>query len=178
MDRIVGLNEYVKGNEYRKAMGLPSEVSEVYEFLAQGEYNVNYKFTHPVTRKELLLRVNCGSQMQLNNQIEYEYKALEFLKKSERTPEPLYVDGSKRYLNQGVLVMEYLEGNSLNYDTDLMFAAEILADIHSVNVSDNRFLLSSNNPLEAILEESLQMIQIYYDSPLADRDKIVLLSNC
>ena len=52
MERIRGLEEYVKNKEYREALGLPKEKMENYELLAQGEYNVNYAFTHPVTGKK------------------------------------------------------------------------------------------------------------------------------
>mgnify|MGYP000687760633 CR=1 FL=1 len=84
MERIKGLNEYVKNEKYRKALNLPNEQEEEYTMLAQGEYNINYSFTHPKTGKKLLLRVNCGSQMHLENQIEYEYHALELLADSGR----------------------------------------------------------------------------------------------
>lgn len=76
MERIKGLNEYVKNEKYRKALNLPNEQEEEYTMLAQGEYNINYSFTHPKTGKKLLLRVNCGSQMHLENQIGYECHAL------------------------------------------------------------------------------------------------------
>ena len=69
MERIKGLNEYVKNEKYRKALNLPNEQEEEYTMLAQGEYNINYSFTHPKTGKKLLLRVNCGSQMHLENQM-------------------------------------------------------------------------------------------------------------
>ena len=51
MERIRGLEEYVKNKEYREALGLPKEKTENYELLAQGEYNINYSFTHPKTGK-------------------------------------------------------------------------------------------------------------------------------
>ena len=53
MERIRGLEEYVKNKEYREALGLPKEKTENYELLAQGEYNINYAFTHPVTGEEI-----------------------------------------------------------------------------------------------------------------------------
>jgi hypothetical protein len=55
MEQVQGLKEYVKLEQYRKALGLPEEVTETYEMLAQGEYNRNYIFTHPVTKKKLIL---------------------------------------------------------------------------------------------------------------------------
>ncbi len=134
MERIKGLNEYVKNEKYRKALNLPNEQEEEYTMLAQGEYNINYKPAHPKTGKKLLLRVNCGSQMHLENQIGYECHALQLLE-TGRTPKVLYAkSGSRKFLDHGVLVMEYLPGKALDYHTDLNLAAECLADIHSVRL--------------------------------------------
>lgn len=171
MNRIEGLEEYVRTPEYRKAMGLPEKLCEKYELLAQGEYNMNYMFTHPINRKQFLLRVNCGSQMHLENQIEYEYHALKLLQASGRTPGVFYVDGSLKRLKHGVLVMEYLPGSSLDYRKDMMKAAECLADIHSVPVGEETELLCPENPLKAILEECEEMVKIYMDSPFGDEEK-------
>lgn len=181
MERIQGLSEYIRTKEYRLALGLPAEVTENYRLLAQGEYNINYIFTHPVTGKELLLRVNCGSQMHLEDQIGYEFRALELLKTSGRTPKAVYVDGSKQYLKHGVMVMEYLPGKALDYHRDMKLAAEILADIHSVEVpvemlpsemnrAGELALLCPQNPLKAILEECEQMVRLYMDSSLGDEN--------
>ena len=172
MERIKGLNEYVKNEKYRKALNLPNEQEEEYTMLAQGEYNINYSFTHPKTGKKLLLRVNCGSQMHLENQIGYECHALQLLEASGRTPKVLYVDGSRKFLDHGVLVMEYLPGKALDYHTDLKYAAECLADIHSVRIPESESgLIRPENPLSAILEGCEEMVKIYMDSPL-------VLSNC
>lgn len=182
MERIQGLTEYIRTEGYRQALGLPKEVTEGYRMLAQGEYNINYMFTHPVTGKELLLRVNCGSQMHLEDQIGYEYLALKILEDSGRTPEAVYVDGSRRHLNHGVMVMEYLPGRALDYHRDMKLAAEILADVHSTKVPGNRIplreadgsgrgtLICPENPLQAILEECEQMVKTYMESSLGDAD--------
>jgi aminoglycoside phosphotransferase (APT) family kinase protein len=143
-------------------------VTEEYRLLAQGEYNINYSFTHPVNGERLLLRVNCGSQMHLQNQIAYEAGALELLQASGRTPKVYYVDGSLEKLDHGVLVMEYLPGRSLDYHSDLKLAAQCLADIHSVPVPADAGLLSPGDPLRAILEECEEMVKVYMDSPLGD----------
>lgn len=181
MNRIQGLSEYIRTKEYRQALGLPEEVREEYRLLAQGEYNMNYIFTHPLTGKNLLLRVNCGSQMHLNDQIGYEFRALKMLEASARTPKAVYVDGSKRFLNHGVMVMEYLPGRALDYRTDMKLAAEILADIHSTKVpeamipsgkdaSGEMTLICPENPLKAILEECEQMVKTYMESSLGEED--------
>ena len=172
MERIRGLEEYVKNKEYREALRLPKEKTENYELLAQGEYNVNYAFTHPVTGKKLLLRVNCGSQMHLEHQIEYEAHALRLMEGSGRTPKVLYVDGSKKILEHGVLVMEYLPGHAMDYHTELMLAAPCLADIHSVPIPESEeILIHPQNPLKAILEECEEMFKVYLESPLGDGEK-------
>lgn len=166
MDKIKGLREYVASETYRKALGLPADVCETYELLAQGEYNVNYFFIHPVSGKKLLLRVNCGSQMHLEDQIGYEFHALELLEKSGRTPKAIYVDGSKELLDHGVMVMEFLPGEVLDYRKDMHFAAECLADIHSVKLDGPSGLHMPENPLKAILEECEAMVKTYMESPL------------
>lgn len=179
MERIVGLSEYIKTSGYRQALGLPAEVRESYRMLAQGEYNINYIFTHPITDRKLLLRVNCGSQMHLADQIGYEYRVLRMLESSGRTPKAVYVDGSREMLDYGVMVMEYLPGRVLDYRRDMKLAAEILADVHSVEVpvgmisavgdmSGEKGLIAPESSLEAILTECEEMVRIYMESPLAD----------
>ncbi|MEI3380774.1 MAG: phosphotransferase [Dorea sp.] len=171
MERIKGLKEYVKSKDYREALGLPTEQEEEYKMLAQGEYNINYIFEHPKTGQKLLLRVNCGSQMHLEDQIGYEFYALQLLKDSGRTPKALYVDGSKKLLDHGIMVMEYLPGKALDYHTDMKYAAECLADIHSVRIPESeKVLIRPENPLIAILEECEEMVKTYMDSPLG-KDK-------
>ncbi len=165
------MEQYIKNPEYRQALGLPEEIVEEYRMLAQGEYNRNYYFTHPITGKELLFRINFGSQMHLDNQIEYEYAALKLLEQSGRTPKPIYVDGSKKYIDQGVMVMEYLPGHVLDYETELLDAAACLADIHSVEIPKGHTLLEPQNPLQAILEECEAMVATYMESPLGDEQK-------
>lgn len=166
MDRITGLQKYIKSQKYREALGLPHEVSEEYRMLAQGEYNMNYLFTHPVSGQQLLLRVNCGSQMHLEHQIEYEFHALKLLEDSGRTPKALYVDGSLELLDHGVMVMEFLPGNSLDYRADLDYAAACLADIHSVKLEGPSGLLCPENPWKAVLDECEEMVRTYMESSL------------
>lgn len=168
MDKITGLREYIAWRPYREALGLPADVTEEYRLLAQGEYNRNYLFVHPVSGKRLLLRINCGSQMHLENQIRYEYDTLMLLGDSGRTPRPYYVDGSLEKLSYGVMVMEFLPGHELDYLTELSWGAECLADIHSVRVGQDTHLLRPSDPLKAILEECEAMASVYMDSALGD----------
>lgn len=181
------IKEYVKDPAYRTALGLPAEITEDYELLAQGEYNVNYLFEHPVTRRKLLLRVNMGSQMHLNRQIEYEAHALKLLEGSGRTPEVLYTDGILRCGDHGILVMEYLPGDHPHYTNvaEMDGVMACMADIHSVQVPaseviygepdgprgvprDTVKLIAPADPAIAILDECEAMVRTYMDSPLGD----------
>ena len=169
MDRIPGLRDYIRLPRFRQALGIPDGAALEPRLLAQGEYNINYVFAHPVTGRKLVLRVNAGSQMHLADQIGYEYNALRLLERSGRTPQALYVDGSRESLPYGVMVMGFLPGRALDYRRDMAAAAACLADIHSVPVDGPASgLLAPEDPLGAILDECEQMVQTYYGSPLAD----------
>ena len=165
------IQQYVQGTHYRTCMQLPEKMTESYEMLAQGEYNRNYLFTHPVTGQKLILRVNLGSQMHLDHQIEYEYQALKILEASGRTPKVYYVDGTKKEIPYGVMVMEFLPGHAMEYETELFRAADILADIHSVPVKAGSSLIEQENPLRSILEECEEMFAVYEQSDLGDAQK-------
>lgn len=115
---------------YREALALGEEVREEYHFLARGEYNENFVFTHPDTGKKYVLRVNHGSQMQLERQISYEAHALKLLEASGRTPKLYYC--REKSGEPGILVMDFLEGVALDYAKDLKIGSEILADIHGL----------------------------------------------
>lgn len=182
------ISDFVKNTDYRSALGLPSEVAETYRLLAQGEYNINYLFAHPVTGRKLILRVNADSQMHLDRQIEYEAHALRLLSGSGRTPEVIYVDGSKRHIAYGVLVMEYLPGRYPVYENqdDMRSVMECMADIHSVPVpaedvlfgepfGENRVpadtvrLIAPRSSADSILEECELMVTTYMDSELGSK---------
>ena len=172
----------IRSREYREALGLPSEVSEEYRLLAQGEYNINYLFEHPSTGRKLILRVNAGSQMHLDRQIEYEAHALRLLRDTGRTPEVLYTDGSKKYADKGILVMESLPGSYPHYDDrDEMDAVmKCMADIHSLRIPESEViwgepdavprdtvkLIAPADSAAAILDECEAMVTTYMDSPL------------
>ena len=86
------LKKYSKEKVFCNSLGIPADGEIAFSMLAQGEYNANYIFEHPVTGKKLLFRVNTGSQMHLENQIEYEYRALKDLEISGRTPKVYYME--------------------------------------------------------------------------------------
>ena len=150
------LNDYVSRPSFKEQLEIPQNSNIVLEPLGQGEYNVNYSFTHPVSGKKLVLRRNTGSQLHLDDQIGYEFSALKDLERSGRTPKAYFCDSEN-----SILVMEHLPGRALNYLNELPIAAKILADIHSVPVPDDTKLLKPKYPALAIFEECLDMAREY-----------------
>jgi aminoglycoside phosphotransferase (APT) family kinase protein len=138
-----------------------------FELLGHGEYNTNYIFHQPSTGDKLVLRIPMGSQMHLSNQVRYEYEALRLLESSGRTPKPMYIDDTKSVIPYGFLVMEFLPGRPLRYETDLEQAAKCLADIHSLEIPSQSHLLAPENPLAAVLDECFAMADIFFNSDLA-----------
>ena len=170
MDYIKYIEPLTKSREYREGLGLPDNVEEKYEMLAAGEYNVNLSFIHPVTGKKLVLRINQGSQMHLDNQIEYEANTLHLLQNSGRTPKLYYVDGSKKYLDKGILVMEYLPGVALDYTKDLDKAVDILVDIHRQALPEDTGLIEAGAGFSFVLDECEEMFKHYTQSSYADEE--------
>jgi aminoglycoside phosphotransferase (APT) family kinase protein len=137
------------------------------EFLAAGEYNENY-LVHGRSGK-YVFRINHGSQLGLDDQIEYEFKVLKAVEPSGVTPKAFFVDAEADGFGKGVLLMEYLEGRPLDYPTDIQAAAGVFAAVHDVPLIDGRSdgLIVQSNPVEAIAEESYGLINRFSDHPLA-----------
>jgi aminoglycoside phosphotransferase (APT) family kinase protein len=135
--------------------------------LAQGEYHLNYRITAGDLR--LVFRVNIGTQINRQDQVVYEYKALKLLEGSGVTPRPYFVDDSRRLFDRGILIMEFLPGEPLDYRWDAAAAAAVLARIHQTEVSaaDNH-LIRETAPLSLIYAECAGLLQRYFDSDLAD----------
>lgn len=144
------------------------EDKEDFSLLGQGEYNINYIFNSKAYNKKLVLRIATDSQMDLENQIRYEYEALELLIKTNRTPKPIYCDDRKELIPYGFLVMEYLPGRHLNYKKDLQYAAETLATIHNEHILETNPLVKPTSPIKAIYEECLKMFEKYRTSKNTD----------
>lgn len=164
------LCSYLKSSDFLSPLEIPGDANLLFSPLGQGEYNLNYLFSHPVTGKKLVLRINKGSQMHLRDQIGYEFSALQYLAPSGRTPKPLLCCREHH-----LLVMEWLPGVALDYRQDMDAAAHILADIHSLPVPEHCGLIAPSAPALAIYEECLQMVRHYFDWEAADPVVVDLL---
>ena len=164
------LRAYLQSAAFLEPLGLPAGTALDFAPLGQGEYNLNYVFSHPHTGKRWVLRLNTGSQMHLADQVSYEFSALEALRPAGRTPRPLFCDGSRRAVPYGVLVMEWLPGRALDYARDLPAAAELLADIHALPVAPDCPLLRPEHPARAIYDECLELAARYFRWDGADAE--------
>jgi predicted Ser/Thr protein kinase len=140
------------------------------EFLAAGEYNENYLIQS--RSGQYVFRINHGSQLGLEDQIEYEFRVLRAVEPSGVTPKVFFVDVNADGFDKGVLLMEYLPGRALEYPTDMQAAAEVFARIHGLPAADG--LIVQSNPVEAIAEESYGLINRFSDHPLIS-EKVRLL---
>ena len=165
-DMLPQVAEYLNTRDWKDAPALRGRQFTVSP-LAQGEYNLNYLISSDFL--QLVFRVNIGTQIDRADQIVYEYKALDLLKHSGVTPRPHFVDDTRRFFDRGILIMDYLPGEALDYDRDLPQAAALLATVHQVDVpAENNHLIREDAPLSLIYEECAGLLQQYFDSDLAD----------
>ena len=136
--------------------------------LAQGEYNMNFLLTQE--DRHYVVRANTGSQIgkSLPDQIRYEYETLKMLEASGVTPHVYFCDSSCNVIPLGVIFMEYLEGERLDYYTDNQAAARLFARYHQIKSSGPRHLTIEESPLSLTYERCLLMAPQYWESPLAD----------
>ncbi|RAK08632.1 phosphotransferase family enzyme [Halanaerobium saccharolyticum] len=156
------LKDYIRDRSFMRATGISPQAE--LEFLAQGEYNINYLIKDQ--EEKYVLRVNLGSQMNLDDQIGYEFSALEALAPSGVTPRPFFLDNSREKIDYGILLMEYLSGRPLDYQKDLKAAAKVLAKIHKLDVGRADRLIREEKPLTAIWNECSSLLDKYFDSEL------------
>jgi predicted Ser/Thr protein kinase len=161
---IKQIEVYIKNKGLCKELNMNNNFAV--SFLAQGEYNINFKIDDGSTK--YVFRINTGSQIEVENQIKYEYDALKVLEVSEVTPKVYYVDDSKEIIPYGLLIMEFLEGTPLEYDTDLLKAANIFSRIHSIDVSGNRYsnFIIEENLFSDRIREGERLLKDFFTSPI------------
>ena len=137
------------------------------KLLGAGEYNINFTFDEGDLKK--VLRINMKSQMNLENQIEYEYETLQLLKDSGVTPKPYDLVTETNLLPYKYLTMEFLKGRPLNYKIDMYIAAYLLSKVHNTPYGDNN-LINATNPFQLMFDECKQMAGEYLAWDKADEN--------
>ena len=148
-----------------------SQVDDV-RFLAAGEYNENYVIR--AGEQRYVFRLNHGSQLNLDDQIEYEFHVLKSVEHSGVTPKPCYVEPKPANLDGGVLLMEYIEGNELDYRKDRDKAAGVFSQIHALAVPHPTHLLYQRDPIGDIAHESFGLLNRHPEHPLKEEQTRLL----
>lgn len=168
---IPGVAKYL---QHVQAVSVPNWSSES-DFdvlpLAQGEYNLNFLIRQGSA--VWVLRVNTASQLGLSPQaqIAYEYNTLALLQPAKVAPKPFFLDDTLHDFPFGVLGMSFIPGEALDYHQDLEMAAYLLARYHQLKVPPEKMhLIREERPLSLIFERSLQKLEVYLGSDLADPD--------
>lgn len=138
------------------------------KLLGAGEYNINFTFDEDNMKK--VLRLNMKSQMNLDNQIEYEFETLELLKDSGVTPKPYKLVTTTEYLPYNYLTMEFLKGVALDYTKDMKIASYLLSKVHNTAFGENN-LIKAENPFQLMYAECESMASKYLTWENAD-DKV------
>lgn len=157
-----------ENNELRATLGIDDNAKLEPHVLGAGEHNENYWFADPATGQKYVLRINVVSQPFHKDQVAYEFEALRVLEPSGRAPKPLYVDSSKRLIDNGAMVIGFCEGQELDFDSlrpgDLERCIELMADIHTVDIPADCKLHHPSDSLSELFAECMQRYKIYRDS--------------
>jgi aminoglycoside phosphotransferase (APT) family kinase protein len=160
------VERYLAGSNWSEVPAMSGRRFRV-EPLAGGEYNLNYRLVS--ADAVLVFRVNIGTQINRADQVIYEFNTLNLLHNSGVTPAGYFVDDSRRRIDRGVLIMEYLPGRPLDYTADIDAAAGLFAQIHRVPVPEaDNHLIRAEMPLSLVYDECAGLLQRYFDSDLAD----------
>jgi len=164
------IREYLKGLPLG-TLNLSGSGQLVVVRVGGGDYNLNFKISAGDTN--FLLRLNVESQSGLENQIEYEYKTLQFLSSHNIAPHPLYLDNSKKLFEQGLLIEEFIKGKTLVFSVEVMKrTARTLAKLHTIPIAQASFFMKWSNPLRQQFEAVNESMRKYRQRKTANHEII------
>jgi len=149
-----------------------TESIEILE-MTPGSYNLNFHVK--VNKKEFIFRINIEQQSGLLNQVEYEFRILNFLAGHSIAPKAFHFDAGREYFKFDILIEEYLHGPPLSLEQiDLTQVAQLLAKIHALNPAGMPFV-TWQNPLTETYELARNDL-IGYTAKKTANNKIVTLA--
>lgn len=157
---------YLAAPQRRARLGLPADAPLDVSVLAQGEYNLNYRVA--AGEREIVARINTGTQIGAGDQIGYEYRALEFLAPSGIGPAPHLLDNSGAEIPYGFLCEEFLPGRPLDYATEVGLAARTIAALHTLPTAGNPDFLVVPEPLTGSWQEAKGFLDVFFAAPEGD----------
>lgn len=163
------ISRYIQHADLQTIPGWQSDQPYQVTLLAQGEYNLNYNLIQNGQR--WVVRVNLGTQIGQADQIAYEFHALQLLQGSGVAPQAYYLDAAPEFLPGGMLIMEYLPGEPLEYRRDLEDAARLFARLHTHPVDPaHNHLIRESRPLSMAYDECASLLGVYFRSVRARPD--------
>jgi len=118
--------------------------------MTPGSYNLNFHVQ--VNRKVFIFRINIEQQSGLLNQVEYEFKILNFLAGHNIAPRAFHFDAGRDFFKFDILIEEYLQGPPLSLEQiDLSKVPELMAKLHALNPTGMPFV-TWQDPLAATYE--------------------------
>ncbi len=157
---------YLDRADHRAQVGFRPDEPLAIAMLAQGEYNLNYLVTGGA--RQVVARINTGTQIGAGDQIGYEYRALEFLRPAGIAPHPFLLDNSGVTIPYGFLVEEYFPGRPLDYATDVPLAARTIAALHTLPTDGNPDFLVVPDPLTGSWQEAKGFLDVFFATDDAD----------
>ena len=143
------------------------------EKIKGGDYNLNFRVG--LDNHNFLIRFNIESQSGLENQIEYEYKTLEFLAPYKIAPIPYHLDNTKDLFPYGLLIEQYINGDKLFFSIDAVKrAAKTLARLHTIPLNDKEFFMRWKNPLRKQFDIVCDSLAQYKTRKITNK-KLILL---
>jgi len=132
------MNEQIIKNYFKKVNPLNFKDEEILEIkrLGTGESNLNFMIR---TNKDThLLRFDITNKKA--TEFRQEFKILKILEPLNIAQKPLYLDISKKYFKEKLMIFSYLEGTPLNklkrnvYSSKYALLAKKIANLHNLNV--------------------------------------------
>jgi len=143
------------------------------EKIRGGDYNLNFRVT--LDNHNFLMRFNIEPQSGLENQIEYEYKTLEFLAPYKIAPVPYHLNNTQKFFPYGLLIEQYINGSKLVFSIDTVKrAAKTLAKLHTIPLNNKEFLMRWGNPLRQQFDITCNSLAQYKTRKAANK-KLTLL---
>jgi thiamine kinase-like enzyme len=107
--------------------------------MTPGSYNLNFHVQ--VDKKEFIFRINIEQQSGLPNQVEYEFRILNFLAGHNIAPRAFHFDAGRDFFKFDILIEEYLQGPALSLERiGLSKVSELMAKLHALNPAGMPFV--------------------------------------
>ena len=173
---------YLNGNAaLRETLGIGESAELIPRYLGEGEHNLNFWFDVPsdqvqaaqATPRKYVLRINVAAQPFHTDQVAYEFGALKALESSGVTPCALYLDDGPDAPRKGALVIDFCDGEQLDFDNlhpgDLDQVAHIMACVHTVGLAPDCPVYRPLDPMRALFDECVDRYGIYRSSGFAEQ---------